>query len=253
MSAYAKIYTPDTSAAVGWRRLTWDSDLFGLSAARLEDPVDSARLAAILDDCRQAGIQHLVARVDIADLSTIHALEGAGFELLDGIQTFTLNPSEACFPVASELTARQYRKTDRPQVLAIARTAFVHDRFHADTALKPGVANRVHEVWVDNCCAGRMADAVFVAEDQGAILGFVTVKLDPTRGIAVIGMVATLDAARRRGVARAITMLALRWIGDRGAGSVQVGTQLANIAAARLYSSFGFRPVSVALTFRKVL
>src|SRR5579871_4676195 len=130
----------------------------------------------------------------------IHTLENAGFELLDGIQTFALeldNPGGLSGIDAPNV--RPLRSSDRPQVLAIARTAYVYDRFHADSALSQEIANRVNETWVDNCCRGEMADVVFVAEENDEILGFVTCKIPPETHVGVIGMVATRSTSRRRG------------------------------------------------------
>ena len=258
MSAFAETYTVDTSwANSAWRRLEWDSARFGFPAARLESGWGRDRLPQIVAECRQEGIRHLTARCDARDLAAVHALERAGFQLLDGIQTFALELSEAAMPahgaagVWNLLDSRH--DSDREQVLAIAREAFVYDRFHEDSALEPGVADRVNEDWVDNCCRGIMADAVLVVEEAGVVQGFVTCKMDAARHTGVIGMVATLGSARRRGVARAISAEALRWFWRGGAFWVEVGTQLANIPAARLYCGLGFKPVSVALTFRKIL
>jgi len=253
MSAYAETYIADTQSLACWCPLAWDSELFGFPAARLNDRVDADGLPSVLAECRRAGIRHLVARRDARDLATIHALEAEGFRFLDGIQTFALNMGGSQWPESTGLAVRSFRAIDRPEVVAIARSSFVDDRFHADVALPPGVADRVHEAWIDNCCRGRMADVVWIAEDADAVRGFITCKLDSERRIGTIGLVATDIVARRRGVARALTAQALRWFHQEGAMSVQVGTQLTNLAAARLYQSFGFRPVSVSLTFRRLL
>lgn len=247
MSSCAKAYTPFT-----WTRLAWDSEQFGFPAARLiaSGGGDGALLAELLEECGAEGIRHLTARVDAGDLRTIHVLENAGFELIDGIQTFRLDVLSRGFE-AHGYGVRLVQAGDRAQVLAIARTSYTHDRFHADSSLATEIADRVNEMWVDNCCRGTMADAVFVAGLAGRILGFVTCKIDG--GVGAIGMVATLEAARRRGVARAITAGALDWFASKGARAVEVGTQLSNIAAARLYQGFGFRTVGVSLTFRRLI
>ena len=253
MSVFVETYTAEISATAGWLPLPWDSEQFGFPAARLESGVDAARLPFILEECRRAGIRHLIARVDASDLSTIHALEGEGFQLLDGIQTFERDFDGDQWPEPAGLVVHRFRPSHRAQVVAIARRAFVYDRFHADASLAPGVADHVHETWIDNCCRGRMADVVWIAEDADVVRGFVTCKLDPARRTGVIGLVATDTVARRRGVARALTAQALHWFHQAGAMRVEVGTQLTNFPAARLYQSFGFAPVSVSLTFRRLL
>ncbi|MGH9645468.1 MAG: GNAT family N-acetyltransferase, partial [Bryobacteraceae bacterium] len=91
------------------------------------------------------------------------------------------------------------------------------------------------------------------AEHADVVRGFVTCKLDPARRTGVIGLVATDTVARRCGVARALTAQALHWFHQVGAMRAEVGTQLTNFPAARLYQSSGFTPLSVSLTFRRLL
>jgi GNAT superfamily N-acetyltransferase len=254
----------ETGAAIGWVPLPWDSEQFGFAAARLEiapgafgEGADTHGFERGVDEallsCRSAGIRHLTARVDIAELGAIHALQTAGFELLDGIQTMERPVGEDGMGSDVRVRVRRARPGDEDEVLAIAESAFVHDRFHADASLAPGVADRVHRAWARNCCRGSEADVVLVADGAGTIAGFVTCKLASGSNNGVIGLVATRAGARRTGAGRAMTMRALEWFRDRGAVRATVGTQLANIAAARLYQSCGFRTQAVSLTFRRVL
>jgi RimJ/RimL family protein N-acetyltransferase len=255
-----RIATPAGTAA--WRVLAWDSEQFGIPAARLDQldapgPYAEARdhkrqlLAAVLDQCRQAGIHHLSARVDSGDFTTIHALEEAGFELLDGIQTFLLPLKEKhAWPPSG---TRPFEPGDLPEILEIARTAFVFDRFHADPALPPGAAGRVKESWTRNCCLGTAADAVVVAEEEGRVASYVACRADRNAGHGTILLVATAGWARGRGAARRASSAALHWFGGQGLKAVEVGTALRNIPAARLYEGLGFRLIRTSLTFRKVL
>ncbi|MBZ5630763.1 MAG: GNAT family N-acetyltransferase [Acidobacteriia bacterium] len=253
----------ETPAGVAeWRALEWDTEQFGVAAARLDlleafGSYDEARirkrglLRSVLDKCREAGIRHLSARVDTGDFSTIHALEEAGFELIDGIQTFllALNGNHASAPSGTRL----FEAEDLPEVLEIGRTAFIFDRFHADSALSPAVADRVNESWTRNCCLGVAADAVVVAEEEDRVASYVTCRADRQERRGIIILVATAEWARGRGAARRASTAALRWFAEQGMAAVEVGTQLRNIPAARLYESLGFRLTRTSLTFRKVL
>jgi ribosomal protein S18 acetylase RimI-like enzyme len=278
------------AGAACWGRLTWDSELFGFPAARLHfllasapglegQIVQAALCETLLDDARHSGIRHLTARVDAGDLGTIQVLEASGFRLLDGLQTFSLalrgagfSPPGALAPLPTGRAeprpqpkrlphglVRGFQSEDLDPVCAIARSVYVLDRFHADTALAPGVADRLHETWVRNSCLGQAADHVVIAETNGLVAGFVTCKLDQ-EATAVLGgplgtivLVATAAAARGQGVARAATRGALDWFGGQGAALVEVGTQLRNIPAGRLYESCGFRLLGVSLTLRRIL
>jgi RimJ/RimL family protein N-acetyltransferase len=255
-----RIETP--GGAAEWRTLEWDSEQFGIPAARLDllescGPYAEARaekqklLASVLDQCANAGIRHLSARVDTGDFTTIHALEAAGFELIDGIQTFllSLNGDHASAPPDTRL----FEAKDLPKVLEIGRTAFVFDRFHADQALSRDVADQVNESWTRNCCLGVVADAVVVAEEEGRVASYVTCRTDDEAKRGIIILVATAEWARGRGAARRASSAALHWFASQGMEAVEVGTQLRNIPAARLYESLGFRMARTSLTFRKVL
>jgi len=233
--------------------LPWDSEQFGFPAARLdalarETPEGIAALAA----CAKAqGVRHLTARVSANDLATIHALEMNAFHLVDGIQTFELSLEHPIPPAAGRV--RNFRDEDLEALLAIARTAYVHDRFHVDSAIPTEIADRIHETWVRNSCSGLAADAVIVAEhaDTREPAAYVTCKC--ADGIGTIILVATAQSARGLGLARAATFGALAYFKRRGCTHVHVGTQLRNVAAGRLYESCGFRLRAVSLTYRKLL
>jgi RimJ/RimL family protein N-acetyltransferase len=255
-----RIETPTGFAE--WRVLDWDTQQFGIAAARLElleasgsyaeaRSMKSDLLASVLDQCCEAGIRHLSARVDTGDFTTIHALEKAGFELVDGIQTF-LQPLNRNLALAPPGT-RMFEPRDLPEVLAIGRTAFILDRFHADPALSPAVAGRVNECWTRNCCLGTDADAVVVTEADGRIASYVTCRADRQAKRGSIILVATAEWARKTGAAWRASLAALHWFASHGMKTVEVGTQLRNIPAARLYESLGFRLTSTSLTFRKLL
>jgi ribosomal protein S18 acetylase RimI-like enzyme len=268
----AAIVTGSTIEAIGcWTPLAWDSGQFGFPAARVDVLVAAGDyggalqhkrqlLEALLDGCRRAGIRHLVGRVDCGDFSSIHALECAGFELIDGIQTLALRlPCPLPEVRAEALEVRLFRDEDLEQVLTIARSSYIFDRFHADSAISPETADAVNEAWVRDSCAGKAAEAVLVAAQGDTVLGYVSCKIDgqtePALGVLLgtIVMVATSQQARARGVARATTFAALEWFAAQGVGIVEVGTQLRNIPAGRLYESCGFRLVRSSLTLRKLL
>ena len=255
-----------------WRWLAWDTEQFGFPAARLDllvaggDYHESRGRKAVLIDlveaqCSEGGVRHLTARVDAGDFASIHALEHAGFEMIDGIQTFSLDLSSAGnLPrAAAGVEVRPFRAADLEQVLAIARSAYIYDRFHADAALPREAADRVNQAWLENSCLGKAADTVLVGVSGDKVLGYVTCKLD-AQALAEMGvsfgtivMVATAPEAQGRGVARAATYAALDWFRSRDVRIVEVGTQLRNIPAGRLYESCGFRLVGASLTLRRVL
>jgi GNAT superfamily N-acetyltransferase len=58
---------------------------------------------------------------------------------------------------------------------------------------------------------------------------------------------------RSRGVGTTLVGAAANWFRNEGTAAIEVGTQLPNVAAARLYEACGFRLVSGAVSFRMMI
>ncbi len=246
-----------------WTHLAWDSEQIGMSAARVDLLVSGggyqealerkvSLLRNVVEECRLQGVRYLTARVSANDLSTVHALGRSGFELMDGILTFSLSLRDARpAPSRGGFDVRLFQPGDLDQILAIARSAYTCDRFHADRALAGGAADRLYAEWVRRSCSGEEADAVVVAARKDRVLGYVTCKVTPPVGSIVL--VATAEEARGQGVARAALEGAFDWFRAQAVETVEVGTQMQNMSACRLYEQNGFRMSRMGLTYRRLL
>ena len=96
--------------------------------------------------------------------------------------------------------------------------------------------------------------AVFVAENQGTVIGYVWTTLEGTdwaklRGPCGIVQDIYVDpTARQRGAGRALLTAALDWIRSKGRSMVVLMTKTRNESAHRLFTSFGFRPTMIEMT-----
>jgi dTDP-4-amino-4,6-dideoxy-D-galactose acyltransferase len=261
--------------AAGITRLGWDSEQLGMPAGRLDyvipaaAPAGDARLLtarlmmagrAVVEAATAAGLRHLSARLDARELTTVQALEMAGFQVVDGLLRFALAVGDGAPPTgrSDALRLRDAVPEDVPALRALALGAFRYDRFHNDPALAPGVADRLHAAWVENAVRGRTAAGVIVATAADQTVGFFVLALDheaqkhlgfPVGTLVLIGVD---QAWRRRGVALALSHAGTAWLAARGARRVEVGTQLANLAAANLYAKAGFRLVQTSISLRWV-
>jgi GNAT superfamily N-acetyltransferase len=258
---------------VSWTPLPWDSEQLGMSAARIDVLASSgsyrearerksAMIRALIEECRANGIRYLTTRVPSEDLSSINALSSEGFDLMDGILTFSIRLDSVASPPsasANGFEVRLFQHRDLDQLLAIASSGYACDRFHVDRALAPGVADRLFAAWVARSCSGEEADAVVVAAAGSRVLAYVTCKLgaagpaQPAEPTGRIVLVATAKEARGRGIASAVLQGALDWFRIQGTKVVEVGTQLQNVVACRLYEQNGFRMARTSLTFRRML
>jgi ribosomal protein S18 acetylase RimI-like enzyme len=251
--------------------LPWDSRILRRPAARAEFVVAGeyeprrktfeALLETASTEARRAGFEHVSVRVDAADDSAIHALEAAGFLTVDALLTFERAvPIDPRSDVTRDLTLREARPEDAGAIETLAGCSFVDGRFHTDPSIGADAAASIYREWAASCCKGTAADGVLVATTQaGRVVGFVACRIHPDTGVhlarltASIVLIATASAARRRGVGRAILMAALEWVGRRSAVVMQVGTQIRNTAAARLYEECGFRLAAGSQSFRAVM
>jgi GNAT superfamily N-acetyltransferase len=137
---------------------------------------------------------------------------------------------------------------DRPAVLALGVELQEHER-----ALRP--SRRPGEATVGEYLArieAHLADpardgALFVAEEEGTVLGFLACSaeedlLEKDRGEVVIQELVVARRARRRGLARALVGAARRFAAERGIRRLLVSSLAANGEARAAYLALGFRP-----------
>jgi GNAT superfamily N-acetyltransferase len=93
-------------------------------------------------------------------------------------------------------------------------------------------------------------DRVALAED-GSVAAFCTAWLDEENASGLLEPVGTHPHHRRRGLATAVCLDALRALRDAGARTAQVGTESA--AGLATYLAAGFRPWKREVTYRKVV
>lgn len=95
---------------------------------------------------------------------------------------------------------------------------------------------------------------IFVAEEEGAVVGYVWVALEPLswkelRGPAgFIHDVAVREESRRGGTARKLIAAATEWLRERNAPRVILWTAAPNEGARRLFHSIGFRDTMIEMT-----
>jgi len=96
--------------------------------------------------------------------------------------------------------------------------------------------------------------AVFVAEEDGAVVGFICVWArvppdDPSelRSCAHVSDLVVLPTWRGRGIGRALLARGETYARESGAGRLRIGVLARNEGARRLYDASGFREVYVLL------
>jgi ribosomal protein S18 acetylase RimI-like enzyme len=95
---------------------------------------------------------------------------------------------------------------------------------------------------------------VFVAEENGDVIGYVYAALEPMswkelRGPAgFIHDIAVTEGSRRAGVGTKLMQTAIDWLRERGAPRVLLGTAAQNQIAHALFRKLGFRDTMIEMT-----
>jgi ribosomal protein S18 acetylase RimI-like enzyme len=87
-------------------------------------------------------------------------------------------------------------------------------------------------------------EGVFVAEEGGEVIGYVTTRLDRFTRIGRIPNLAVDARHRGRGLGSALIECALQWMRAQGMAMAKIETLVQNERGQALYPRFGFREVA---------
>lgn len=250
--------------AIG-RPLEWDTRFFGVPMARLDgvlrgpgaSPVQiPAVVRALVDRLRAAGVAHVTAKVDVADMDAVAALEACGFRLMDALVTYFTHPHrEAPTPVREVGRVRPLEPGDVDEVLAITEAAYAgfRGRFHLDPHLPIERTRAFYQEWARQCVAGRMADRIVVSDNgRGGIHGWAsTRRVEPASTVGGTTLWAgSLGACRHDKPGAYAGLIRSLAAANFAAGEVtETQTQNHNVATVRVYEAVGARYVRADYTF----
>jgi len=95
----------------------------------------------------------------------------------------------------------------------------------------------------------REPEGIFVAEEEGRILGCITVWMDREAGVGHIPNVALAPESRGKGYGRELIEFALDHFREHGLTHARIETLVQNNVGNQLYQSIGFREVARQIHF----
>ena len=229
-----------------------DSERFGVRVARAH--IGPENLSQVLDFCASERIQLLIARCPTGELRTAQEMETAGFLLMDTLVYFSFDVARRAIPGDSpRAVLRKALPGDEAEVARVAAVAFqgYYGHYHADPRLDSAKCDEGYVSWaVRSCTLKQVAAEVLVAERDGKIVGFVTMRLNnPSEGEIVLGGV--LPEAQGIGIYNSFILSGMRWCKECQAKRTLVSTQVTNIAVQKVWCRIGFEPAYSYYTFHK--
>jgi hypothetical protein len=252
------VWIGQTLVAAGLlEHLPWDSEHFGLAMGRVGPLVTDPGHATsetlnplvtwLLDRATEAGVEHLAAKVDGADLATLQALEARGFRFVDCLVTYFYDCHRDPAPPMKQLgTIRNYQPPDMEAVVDIAERMLGEygGRFAFDPWLPRDAVRRFYMEWARNACNGHMADRLLVGERHGRIVGFLGYRMQPrplrSLGVRIAGQ--GISAVLPEGAGLYPAMLAKAIVVDRivAYDFAEFDTPIQNILPQRIFQRMGF-------------
>jgi hypothetical protein len=264
--AAVRAHHSDHEAIAICRLLPWDSAFFGIRMARLDyvlrsstDDYDSIAdaVAAAIEWCRGRHVRHIAIRLDVADTSAIAAVENHGFRLMDALVTYVYHPKRPPPPRVKEVgTLRLFEPGDTDQIVEITREAYsgFRGRFHPDPHLPTERSDELYVEWARQCCAGRMADRIFVSADASGrrLHGWASVRLvEPVSSVGGVRIFAgSLGACRRDHPGAYAGLIRAAAAENHAQGAVtEAQTQNYNFPTVRVYEAVGAQYIRADYTF----
>ncbi len=232
--------------------LPWDSEFFQIRIARLAGTrLSEIEWPEIEDWCRAQRVSCLYFEADPKCAETLRAAFLCRFCFVDMRLVFEKVLAKGEGDSAKLPNIRQAIEHDMSALEGMARVLHTDTRFFKDSRFERARAADLYAEWLRNSWRnsdGRIFTAISPA---GAPTGYVACEFDETKHEGLIGLIGVSESARGRGLGAALMEQALNWFGARGASVARVATQAANLPAARLYTSLGFRPVNASVWFHR--
>jgi len=252
------VWAGQTLIAAGiLEHLPWDSKHFGLAMGRIGPLVVHPEHATaetldplvgwLLDRAEEAGLDHLAAKVDGAELTALQTLEARGFRLVDCLVTYFYDCHRDPPPPMKQLGAiRDYQPSDREAILSIAERMLAEygGRFSFDPWLPRDAVRRLYVEWARSACDGSMANRLLVGERHGRLVGFLGYRMQPRplQGLEIRIAGQGISAVLPEGTGLYPALLARAIVVDRVVtyDFAEFDTPIQHVLTQRIFQRMGF-------------
>jgi GNAT superfamily N-acetyltransferase len=222
-----------------------DSARFGVCVARAE-PITETSVESVTRSCLSAGVEMVIARCPADATGTVHALERAGFLLMETLVQYE-GPVVA---VAGHSAVRSAGAEDEDAIAEVVAAAFSDygGHYHADPRLSQASCTEAYVSWARRCISGELAEDVVVAELGGEVVGF-QAHSRPKACAGRLLLAAVAPNSRGRGLYHGLASQAMRWARERRLSKLIAVAHQGNLGSHRVFIELGLRPVEALCTF----
>jgi dTDP-4-amino-4,6-dideoxy-D-galactose acyltransferase len=230
--------------------LEWDSQFWGIPIGHVNSSrLTEESLAGIITWCVEHRIQCLYFSADGSDRLTLSLAAEGGFQFVDMRIELEKRCNDRLTPMHRLHNIRHATMDDLQMLKNIAGQSFEDTRFFKDRHFDQAHSRMLYERWIENDLSHNHILICTRPEDDVDVIGFLSCSVNVKLGR--IGLVAIHPTARGTGVAQCLLHASEGFLGMRGAESIVVATQASNVAAMRLYESYGFKTRETRVWFHR--
>jgi dTDP-4-amino-4,6-dideoxy-D-galactose acyltransferase len=222
--------------------LDFDTQLFGFKVARLlKHRLTLEELQQLLSDLKKQNVRLVYWATDPTDEKTQQAARALQGTLVDRKVTYvvTLKDLDCSTLEKNQKLTKEYQPSMSLEELeALAIQVGERSRFGVDPKMPRDCMEKMYREWIHNSVNHTLARHVLVIEQDHHLAGMITLGEKNNRGD--IGLIATSEAARGRGLGKVLVQAAQAQFIKEGYTQSQVVTQQANVAACHLYERCGY-------------
>lgn len=251
---------------LGLRRSAWDTAFWGVNCVVLDHlcahGLESTPSEFIMDQlvgaadrwCKDEQTDFALARADVLDLATIHALEDHGFRYIETAVTnsYDLRQVDVCPPIGYHIRVAQPDEAGLLTSMAVG--AFLTHRFYADKRFPTERVDAMYQEWARSSLEG-VTWTTIVLEAEGKVRGFFIYRLEDLTAYFGLRFVKWRLAAlapgdRGKGYGAQLFQGAMQFVRDR-AEIVDSGLTIRNVRSLNLHNKLGFRLLCSSAAFHK--
>jgi ribosomal protein S18 acetylase RimI-like enzyme len=226
--------------------LDWDTKFFGMKMGEVLLPTLSGMInfseqtwQRTLELAGYQNYQFLFCPFDVCHNEIAASISGLGATIGDILVTFST-------PCTSEVKKRKLKYLvteasldDLPGITRIAHKAFSNSRFLQDPHFDRVRAEQFYPSWLRESFSN--SEKILVIKEDQQVLGFISLKPESKTQTLIIRLIAVDDSRQGEGIGQTLIDQAMNIAVEQKFSRIQVGTQLTNYSAIKLYEKNSFR------------
>ncbi len=221
--------------------LGFDSDLFGFKTGSIPLALLRNSLPADLNDtlaaAKKEGYRLVYLKYTGPAELAVDAAHGEFF--YDTKVTFSQEIAPDAAPAIDSAITAYRTQPIHPQLYGLAYISGQHSRFKLDKNFPTSAFKTLYDIWLEKSVDGQIADTVYVYEEEGKMLGFVTIDLR-VEGVCRIGLISVDENAQGKGIGRKLINAVVAKAQEKQISRILVDTQVSNEQACNFYLKTGF-------------